>query len=76
MTGMHDEIRRLTEERDRLATALREVIRWLDMIAEKSEQQARYTTFETLRDAWIADAKNYRATAKDLRATLQAKDRP
>ncbi len=53
-----------------LEAALKRVVDWLDRLAVQSETQAKDTRFATLSEACAADAKNYRATAKPLRALL------
>lgn len=47
------------------------VERWLDRLAENAEHNAKIETrFLSLRDAYVADAKNYRGVASDLRKAL------
>lgn len=64
------------EQRDeqikRLRYKLERVIAWLERQASHDEAQAKSCHFETLKKAYIADAKNYRRTAKDLREALAA----
>ncbi len=43
---------------------------WLVRLAEHSESQAKSTRFETMRDAYVADGKNYRATIADIDTVL------
>jgi len=47
-----------------------QIVAWLDKLARHSEGQAATTRFETMREACLADAKNYRATAKDVQAAI------
>jgi len=52
------------------------VIDWLEKQAAIDEASAKTCNFETLTKAYLADAKNYRAMAKDLRlATTKAEGR-
>lgn len=43
------------------------IINWLEKMAEEYESKAKTERFPTLKDAYIADAKNCRATIADLR---------
>jgi hypothetical protein len=62
---------RLKAENVRLHAALQRVITWLDGLAKQSEQQAKTSDqFPSLAEACKADAKNYRATADNLRKAL------
>jgi hypothetical protein len=54
-----------------LVAKLDQVASWLERLAADSEQQAKDTRFSSLAEACAADAKNYRATAKDIRAALR-----
>ena len=45
---------------------------WLDRLASRAELSAKDTRFGTMREAWEADAKNYRATGKNAKALLRA----
>lgn len=55
---------------ERKDAALRKVILWLERLAERSEREAKDRRFVSLANAHAADAKNYRATAADLRRAL------
>lgn len=57
-------------EINRLRAKLEKVAAWLDRLAEDSERRAKDTRFESLSKASAADAKNYRATAADIRSVL------
>jgi len=47
------------------------IVAWLDRNAAKEEQAAaKEHQFISLKDARLADAKNYRATAADIRAVI------
>jgi hypothetical protein len=43
---------------------------WLESLEKKSLEMAKSTRFITLREACTAYAKNYQATAKDIRALI------
>ena len=65
---------RLVEDRRVLRAKLEKVAKWLDKNADRCEQAAlRYQDdFPSLADASTADAKNYQATARDVRSVLPA----
>ena len=47
------------------------VVAWLDRLASHAEANAaKNDRFPSLKEAEIADAKNYRASAKDIRAVI------
>jgi len=46
------------------------VAAWLDMLAAQADRMAKDTRFKTLADASAADARNYRAVAAEIRATM------
>jgi len=50
--------------------ALKKVCIWLDKLADSAEANAKSTRFETMRVAWEADMKNYRATSNDLKKVI------
>lgn len=52
--------------------ALERMVEWLERLAGRADVRAADKRFMTLADAAAADAKNYRATAADLRAALAA----
>ena len=56
----------------RLRTVIQRVIGWIDSLAAQSEAQEKQNRgrFNSLADACAADAKNYRATANNLRREL------
>ncbi len=56
-----------------LVEAATRIVKWLDRLAAAAEERAKDTRFITLSEANAADAKNYRATAADLRAALKKK---
>lgn len=62
----------------RLRTALNKTIAWLDRLATQSDAQAKNNRgrFDSLADACAADAKNYRATAADLRSVVNQQSTP
>lgn len=62
----------LERENARLRDALQRVILWLEKLAKQSDSQERSNRgkFDSLADANNADAKNYRATANNLRKAL------
>lgn len=64
------EIERKDAEIDRLRAKLRKVVAWLDRQATQNERDARSCRFITLREGYEADAKNYRATIKDIMTVL------
>ena len=47
-----------------------QVVEWLDRLAARADENAKDTRFQSLADANAADAKNYRASAKGLRAAI------
>jgi hypothetical protein len=49
-----------------LLAKCKKVVQWLNALADKEEAKARECRFETLRDAYLHDAKNHRATAEDI----------
>lgn len=53
-----------------MLAALQRVTKWLIRCAEADEERAKDTRFSTLSEACTADAKNYRATAKDLQGAI------
>lgn len=48
----------------------KKIVSWLDKLADQSEESAKDRRFVSLSDAHQADAKNYRATADDIRAVI------
>ena len=51
---------------------LTKVAEWLDRLADGAERSAKTSErFPSLHDANLADAKNYRATAADIRTVLK-----
>lgn len=48
----------------------KKIVCWLDKLAARSEEAAKDRRFITLSEANQADAKNYRATADDIRAVI------
>jgi len=64
------EITRLKASNKALVKALEKVAAWLDRQTVNSENQAASTNLFTLRESCEADAKNYAATAKSIRAVL------
>jgi len=60
----------LQQQNAALRGKLEKVIAWLNRLAERSEESIKTCRFESLNEAYRADAKNYRATAKDLQAAL------
>lgn len=49
---------------------LEKILEWIERLAERSEEMAKTERFPTLKDAEVADAKNHRATAADIRKVL------
>lgn len=45
---------------------------WFEANAARNESQGNACRFDTLRDAYLADAKNYRIMARELRSALLA----
>lgn len=66
------EVSEMHAEIARLRTALSKVITWVDGLAAQSSAQEKQNRgrFDSLADACAADAKNYRATARNLRSVL------
>jgi hypothetical protein len=54
----------------RLRAKLWKVAAWLEGQVTQNEQAAQTCRFESLRDAYVADAKNYRAIIKDIKTVL------
>lgn len=53
-----------------LVAKCEKVITWLDRLAATAEQAAKDDRFPSLQEARLADAKNYRAVANDIRAVV------
>ena len=53
-----------------LCEAGKKLVKWLHMLADTAERKAKTGRFITLKEAWEADAKNYRATARDMEQAL------
>lgn len=71
-----EDLRRKLEAFDALLGVCKRIGAWLNRLAEQSDRRARETTFVTLQEANVADAKNYRATAADVqKAIAQAEGR-
>jgi len=51
-------------------TAGKKLVKWLHTLADKAEEDAKTTRFITMKEAWEADMKNYRATAEDMEKAL------
>lgn len=49
-----------------LYEAGKKLVKWLHMLADRAEEKARTTRFVTMKEAWEADTKNYRATAREM----------
>ena len=63
---------RLIAQAPAMAEKLDKVATWLERLAESAEQAAiNHREFQSLAEAERADAKNYRATAKDVRRVLR-----
>lgn len=54
----------------KLVAVAHKVEAWLLRLAKAADERAKNTTFETLVEANQADAKNYRAVARDLHTEL------
>ena len=53
---------------------LHKVRAWLVRLAEHAEKEAKTERFITLKDAYVSDAKNYRATIADIDIALAEAD--
>ena len=53
-----------------LVQALTKIADWLERQAAKNDEDVKTCRFESLNEAYRADAKNYRAMAKHARAAL------
>lgn len=53
---------------------LGKIATWLEMLAARSEESLKTCRFESLNEAYRADAKNYRSTAADIRNVLRKAD--
>jgi len=67
---------RACNSHDALVAVCERVVACLDRLAEHDEEQAKNTRFETLRDSCRDAAKNYRATAADVRKALSTATPP
>jgi hypothetical protein len=66
------EIERLREVNKKLVAKLKQAAAWLNRLADLREKESKnYENFKSLQNDCLADAKNYRATAKDIEATIQ-----
>jgi hypothetical protein len=54
-----------------LIDKLKQLADWFENSAARSDKEEKICRFETLKSAYLADAKNYRAMAKDIRATIK-----
>lgn len=63
---------RLIAAAPELLAKCEKVVSWLDRMSESSEREAAKHTeqFPSLSEAFAAEAKNYRATAKDIRSVI------
>ena len=60
---------------DPLRTTAERVAAWLDRLADNAERQAATNErFRSLHEACVADARNYRATARDIRRAIAEHD--
>ena len=48
----------------------KKLVEWLDRLTVRAEKEAKENAFMTLREAHAADVKNFRATAKGMRAAI------
>ena len=48
----------------------KKLVEWLDRLTARAEKEAKENAFITLREAYAADVKNFRATAKGMRAAI------
>ena len=67
MTTTEDELR---AENAKLRAACEKIVAWLDRLASKAESSAKTCSYTSLKEAYVADAKNYRATAADVRKAV------
>lgn len=67
---LESQVQKLSEQRTALVAKLTKLHTWLTRLAERSENDAKATGFESMRAAYVADAKNYRATAVDIQAAI------
>ena len=76
--GIEDrEVATLAASAPNLLTKLDKVATWLEGLADKCEKAAAESPFITIKEACKADARNYAATAKDIRAAIaQAEPTP
>lgn len=63
---------RLAGAAPRMLAELHKIAAWLDRLATHSETMAKGNRFETMVDAYTADAKNFRATLKQVTAAITA----
>lgn len=49
---------------------LKKIHTWLSRQADRDEDQAITCRFESLKEAYLADAKNYRAVCKEIATVL------
>ena len=67
-----EEVERLRGINKELLAKLKQAAAWLNRLADLREKESKnYENFKSLQNDCLADAKNYRATAKDIEATIQ-----
>ncbi len=60
----------LARQNDAMAEKLRKTADWLDRLAASAEESAKTCRFGSLVAAYQGDARNYRATAAEIRSVL------
>ena len=63
---MFADVERLKTSHQRLLEALSKIAGWFEAQAKRNDQAVKTCRFESLNDAYRADAKNYRAMAKEV----------
>ena len=70
------EVGKLENDREVLLKNLVKVADWLEDLKNQSKRGAETCAFLSLKDAYIADAKNYEATEKSVRAAISSAEAP
>jgi hypothetical protein len=64
----------LKKNNQELLATCKKVVKWLNRNAEACKKRSKTTEFVSLRKAEVADAKMYRAMAKDIQQTIDKQE--